>query len=119
MFNHASEYGLDPQEAALLGWVHDLGYMIGDNRTHAKIGGDLLRSQGYVHWKEVAAHGTMEGLNTTLGILLNKADMSVDSRGDLVSFEARLENVADRYGVESLQVKECTEVINAIKSLSN
>ena len=115
MRDHATKLGIDPEEAALCGWLHDFGYVSGDNRSHASIGGRLLHSQGYRHWREIATHGSLEGLSTPLGILLNAADMSVNSKGEEVGFEARLDDVAARYGKDSIQYHECSTVIGAIR----
>lgn len=115
MRNHAPKLGIDPEEAALCGWLHDFGYVSGDNRSHARIGGRLLRGQGYRHWREIATHGSLEGLSTPLGILLNAADMSINSKGEDVGFEARLDDVAARYGKDSVQYRECSTVIDAIR----
>ena len=53
-----------------------------------------------------------------LGVLLNIADMSVDSKGKVVGFATRLEDVAERYGKDSVQYRDCLAVINAIESTS-
>lgn len=118
MRENASKLGLDPDEAALCGWLHDFGYIAGDNRSHASIGGRLLREQGYRHWREVSTHGSVEGLFSPLGVLLNIADMSVDSKGEVVGFATRLEDVAERYGKDSVQYRDCLAVINAIEQTS-
>ncbi|WP_346428306.1 HD domain-containing protein [Bifidobacterium sp. SO1] len=115
MFKHARHLGLDPYEAALCGWLHDFGYLTGDNRTHAKIGGELLESQGYRHATTVARHGTPQGLTDSLGVLLNIADMSVDSTGHEVGFDRRLRDIADRYGENSPQYRECSTMIGKLK----
>lgn len=49
-----------------------------------------------------------------MGVLLNIADMSINSQGDEVSFGKRLEDVISRYGAESLQYKECSEMISLL-----
>lgn len=107
--------GLDPGEAALCGWVHDIGWMDGDNRSHARIGGLLLRGQGCRFWREVALHGSVGGLVSPLGVLLNVADMSVDSGGALVGFGGRLDDVVRRYGAGSVQAAECSALMDALE----
>lgn len=111
----APTIGLCPEEAALCGWLHDFAYCISDNQHHAKAGGELLKRQGYAHWAEIADHGSLAGLDTPLGVLLNVADMMVDSTGRIVRFEQRLRDVAARYGEASIQYAKCREVIAAIK----
>lgn len=106
--------GIDPGEAALCGWVHDIGWMAGDNRSHARIGGTLLKDQGCRCWREVALHGSVGGLISPLGVLLNAADMSVDSGGVLVGFKGRLEDVVRRYSAGSVQAAECSALMDAL-----
>lgn len=116
MFRPALFLGMDPQEASLLGWLHDFGYIVGDNRDHAHIGGELLREQGYSQWREVFTHGTPEGLTTPLGSLLNIADMSVDGEGRHVGFDGRLTDIRSRYGSDSIQLFECSEMVRLLRS---
>lgn len=49
-----------------------------------------------------------------MGVLLNIADMSISSQGAEVSFGKRLEDVIMRYGIESLQYKECSEMVSLL-----
>lgn len=105
---------IDSHEAALCGWLHDFAYCITDNEHHAAVGGELLKEQGYIHWTEIANHGSIKGLDTPLGVLLNIADMTVDSNGKIVGFDKRLNDVASRYGQDSIQYSECKNVIDAI-----
>lgn len=80
------------------------------------MGGEMLREQGYSHWKEIFDHGTVQGLSTPLGVLLNTADMAVDSHGNIVGFTKRLSDVAARYGVDSHQYRDCAQEIEANKA---
>lgn len=114
MQTDGAKLGLDPNEAFLVGWLHDAGYSCGDNRTHAKKAGLLLKRNGYRYWKEVYSHGTPDGLFSSMGVLLNIADMSISSQGAEVSFGKRLEDVIVRYGIESLQYKECSEMVSLL-----
>ena len=46
------EYGINPEEAFLLGFIHDIGYeFCNTQEEHAKIGGNILKTQGYKYWK--------------------------------------------------------------------
>jgi hypothetical protein len=94
--------------------MHDAGYMIGDNRTHAAIMGGICSRNGFRHADAIAHHGTIAGLDDTMGVLLNIADMSVSSTGEIIGMEARLEDIADKYGEDSIQYHECSELIHAI-----
>lgn len=115
MKEYAPLLNLNPEEAGLCGWLHDFGYISGNNCNHAKIGGKLLHDQGYKYWKEISTHGSCDGLFSPLGVLLNIADMSVDHRGKTVSFEERLDDVAKRYGRTSTQWENCLSLIAALK----
>lgn len=115
MKKYAPLLNLNPEEAALCGWLHDFGYIVGDNYNHAAIGGKLLHDQGYKHWKEISTHGSIDGLFSPLGILLNIADMSVDHNGKTVGFEERLSDVAKRYGRASVQWEKCSSLIMTLK----
>lgn len=116
MFEYALILGLDPQEAALCGWLHDFGYLTGDNRSHAADCGRLLRRVGYRDWDRVARHGNPDGLDSPLGVLLNIADMWVSPKGERIGFDARLADVADRYGADSPQVGECATMVKRLKT---
>lgn len=115
MYEYAPIVGLDAQEAALCGWLHDFDYLFGDNRTHAESCGLLLKHVGYQDWNRVFRHGTPQGLGMPLGVLLNIADMWVSPQGERIGFDARLADVADRYSVESPQVKECSTMVAALR----
>lgn len=41
-----------------------------------------------------------------MDVLVNIADMCVDSRGHMVGFDRRLEDVRTRYGAQSAQYRE-------------
>lgn len=116
MYEYAPILGLDPQEAALCGWLHDFGYLTGDNRTHAMDCGRLLRRVGYRDWSQVARHGNPDGLDSPLGVLLNIADMWVSPKGERIGFDARLADVADRYGEDSPQAGECTTMVTRLRT---
>lgn len=111
----APKFNLDPGDAALLGYLHDFGYFAGTNETHAQFGGQLLKNNGYKYWREVAAHGTLQGLSTPMGILLNIADMSIGPDGKKLGFDVRLMDISGRYGYDSKQFKMAYQVVDALK----
>ena len=115
MYEYAPVLGLDARESALCGWLHDFGYLFGDNRTHAESCGLLLEQVGYRDWRQVARHGVPQGLSTPLGVLLNIADMWVSPQGERIGFDSRLSDVADRYGADSPQYKECSTMVSALR----
>lgn len=103
MRDFAPAVDLNPVEAAIVGFNHDVGYLFthGDNRTHNALGGGMLAYDGYVHAREIRLHGTPEGLSTPMGVLLNTGDMMVDAHGQRVGFKRRLEDIARRHGKSS------------------
>jgi hypothetical protein len=93
------------QEMFYLGFIHDIGYSLTDNgREHAQVGGLFLQKQQYRYALEVFYHGrTAQQYKSFELDLLNWADMHIDSKGNLVTFEERLEDIKDRYGVLSIE----------------
>ena len=100
------------KEMFLLGWLHDIGYQW-DNADHAKAGGSFLELIGYPYAPEVKYHGDPDVQNPTKELsLLNWADMHVDGKGNQVSFEERLQDIANRHGTDSDAYKNCQKLIN-------
>ena len=55
---------------------------------------------GYKHWKEVYYHGVVDSpYESKLLDVLNCVDMHVDSVGNYVTFDERLEELSKRYHV--------------------
>lgn len=104
--------GLDADDMAMLGWLHDFGYMLGDPDMHAATLGRLLASYGYPYAGSVARHGDPELIDwdNPIDVLLNGADMRVAGDGRLVSFDGRLADVAERWGEGSPRVVLCRRV---------
>jgi len=100
----------------LLGYVHDIGYEVTENqRKHGKAGGKLLKASGYIYWLEVYWHGDPEPYYLTDELmLLNMADMRVNSLGEIVSIEKRLSDIESRYGEESDQYKDAAKIAEMI-----
>lgn len=93
----------DVEDLFTLGLLHDIGYEFlepQDYITHNKVGGDLLKRAGYKYWKEVYYHGVANcEYQSRFLDLLNWADMRVDSSGNVVSLDGRLEELSIRYNV--------------------
>ena len=87
-----------------LGFVHDIGYQFtNNNKEHAHVGGAFLKEEGYEYWREVYDHGNpnLTDRPSDEWFLLNMADMQTDSKGNRVSFDERLKDIGERYGIES------------------
>ena len=83
--------GLTPKELNdlfTLGMVHDIGYQFGPGNMHQKLGGLVLKDNGYFYWQEVYYHGIKEDEYTSLYLdILNQADMQIDKMGKDVGYE--------------------------------
>ena len=109
--------GLDADRMALLGWVHDLGYLTGDAESHAPDLGRLLAREGYGYAAAVSHHGSVRiDYDDPAEVLLNIADMSVDGSGRLVPFDMRVRDVAHRWGAGHPRVGSCERVIRLLEA---
>lgn len=89
----------------ILGFLHDIGYAFSsDQRQHEELGGECLHEIGYKHWREVYYHGNPDSpYDSDELFVLNLADMQTSSGGQRVTMEERLDDIASRYGNDSLQ----------------
>lgn len=105
----AMHEGIENQEELedifLLGYLHDVGYEFSnDQADHERVGGDILKRNGYRFWQEIYHHGDPDaGYSSPLLDILNTADMLTNSKGESVTFDDRLSDIADRYGQDSRQ----------------
>ena len=100
-------------ELFLLGYNHDIGYEFTNNGVnHNTIGGNILKSNGFKHWKEVYYHGDVQDEYNSLFLdILNAADMQIDKYGNDVGFDKRLEDIKNRYGSDSIVYKKCNTLV--------
>lgn len=104
------------QDMFLLGLVHDLGYITGKAKNHRCSGGEMLKRNGYKYWQEVYYHGECDAPYSSKELdLLNSADLQINSLGERVGYQARLEDIRSRYGNESIQYHNA---LNLVKKLS-
>ncbi|MBP3841275.1 MAG: HD domain-containing protein [Bacilli bacterium] len=105
------------EDLFVLGLNHDIGYEVDSTgRNHNKIGGKILKRNGYKYWKEVYYHGEKQDEYNSLYLkILNSADMQIDKFGNDVGFEKRLEDIKSRYGEKSEVYHKCVELIDSIK----
>ena len=108
----SEKYMCSPEDAFILGWVHDIGYEFSsEQKEHANKGGLLLKEQGYQYWKEVYYHGIpQDEYDSPLLQLLNYVDMITGPTGEYVTVEQRIEDIAKRYGKGSWQDKEARKL---------
>lgn len=101
----------------VLGWLHDVGYAVawGDNETRTKVGAFLLSMLGYSGAPEIESHGNATPDDSVELQLLNLADMSINSRGDRVSFQDRRRDISERYGEDSIQARRFDDCLSTAK----
>ena len=108
------KYPVDPEEAFVLGFLHDIGYEFSEEqRNHASTGGIILKAQNYKYWKEVFYHGIpQEEYNSPMLRLLNYADMITGPSGEYMTIQERIDDIADRYGKGSWQEEAAAKLVN-------
>lgn len=109
-------YSASPDELFVLGLLHDVGYEFCESqKEHNTVGGILLRNEGFRYWKEVYYHGIPQKEYTSPELsLLNYVDMTIGPDGTELTIEERLSDIADRYGLDSVQYKEALELSKQI-----
>jgi len=120
MMKIAKEYNLSEEDIMncfLIGLNHDIGYEFASNGlNHNKIGGQILRNNGFKYWQEVYYHGDIDCTYDSIFLdILNKADMQIDKYGSDVGYDKRLEDIKDRYGKDSITYKNCEILIESLK----
>ncbi len=117
MADNAEKVGLDKEEMYLLGYVHDIGYALGDAEEHHIKGGECLSKSTYKYYKEVLYHGKpVENYSSVALDLLNYADMHINKKGEYVTFEERLEDIAKRRGTNSPHYINCKKIIDGLNN---
>lgn len=118
MFYNAYKYNLDRRKMYVLGLLHDIGYVDGYGEEHEIRGAVLVRDcfshigtvEPYyadliaMHGKAPEHFSNEKKIPKEL-ILLWEADMRVDCNGKNVNYHRRLQEIADKYGVDSQEYK--------------
>ena len=121
MMKIAKEYNLSEEDIMncfLIGLNHDIGYEFTTNGiNHNKIGGQLLKDNGFKYWQEVYYHGDIDCTYDSIFLdILNKADMQIDKYGNDIGYDKRLEDIKERYGEDSITYKNCVILIESLKT---
>ncbi len=116
----AKEMGLSDQFAKkmfMIGAIHDIGYEFApDQPSHPDISANLLANMFITDiedepaYNAVKDHGKVIADETIEWKILNMADMQVDSFGNEVTVQERLENIKERYGEHSPQYRTSLEI---------
>ncbi len=107
-----NRYPCTSEEAYLLGYLHDIGYEFAETqKEHAHAGGLLLKEQRYPYWKEVFYHGEVQAeYDSPLLRLLNYVDMTTGPDGTDFTMKERLQDIAVRYGADSMQFRNAEKL---------
>lgn len=110
------KYPFAPDEAFVLGLLHDIGYeFASEQKEHANKGGLVLKDQGYKYWREVYYHGIVQAdYDSPMLRLLNYADMITGPSGECMTVKERINDIAMRYGKGSWQEQEAMELANGM-----
>ena len=112
-----NEYIASPDDAFIIGILHDIGYeFVDDQKKHAHKGGVLLREQGFKYWREIYYHGIpQDEFNSKELWLLNYVDMITSPTGECVTVPQRISDISTRYGEKSWQKKEAVALSIMLK----
>ena len=105
------------EEAFVMGLLHDVGYEFVDYQpNHAYYGGNILNRCGYKFANEIARHGKNQTDYRSEELeMLNTADFLVSAKGEEVTAEERLRDIALRYGADSTQYKEAVILAKSLR----
>ena len=105
------------QELFVLGYNHDIGYRFAtDKSKHNIVGAEILKSANYKYWQEIYNHGNPSTNYSSVYLdILNQADMQIDKYGNNVSYDERLEDIKQRYGINSIQYTNSQKIIEKCK----
>lgn len=114
------KYPVDPDEAFVLGMLHDIGYEFSqEQQEHANKGGLVLKKQGYKFWKEVYYHGIpQKEYDSPMLRLLNYVDMITGPTGEYMTIQERIDDIAERYGKGSWQEVEAIELAKQFENMT-
>lgn len=119
MRDRAKDWGMDPDECYVVGFIHDLGYFYGvENHEHksAEIARKLGMKNNIVFAIENHSETLKDFYNVTpLLAFLVEADLSVDSRGNIVGFEGRLKDIICNHSEDSDAYRSCKSNIDFVK----
>ena len=102
-----NKYQLSEEEcrkAFMIGFLHDVGYEFSEtNLEHPVKGKELIQQTLGVELPEIQEHGNPDAEQTLYLSILNEADMTVDSKGNVVSVEERLIDIKSRYSEDAIE----------------
>ena len=115
----------DPYEYYVIGLLHDIGKLYpgdpdpnGKNKykNHPAKGGYLLENMGFTRYKEVMHHGHPEdGYFSYAWLVLNLADLSINSKGEIIPIADRIKDIGMRYGTKSEEYQHAAALFGVLK----
>ena len=118
------EYGMSEENARkafLMGFLHDIGYeFVQEAPAHPDVAVDILTSFSNIEWDQmvfaIMTHGKPNRfLGTTYQAILNEADLTTSSKGEVVSMEERCVGVKSNYGEESCQYRNAQKMAELLQ----
>ena len=113
------KYHLDEEyarKAFVFGFNHDIGYEFSkSNIEHPQVGYDLLLNAFGHPCEEIRQHGNDKSKLSLYLMILDEADLSVDSKGNFVTVKERLDDILSRY---SITAPEYTKPLKLAKKLN-
>ena len=126
MYDNAESYGLKPEDMYVLGLLHDVGCVHGQE-GHAETGAGMLAHfmGSFGHYANtIAAHGMSpsEYMERTGSrdipedlMLLWEADMQIGPEGEFMGYGTRLADIGDRYGLHSNEYRNALQIIEFLQ----
>ena len=107
---------IEIENCFVIGYNHDIGYEFSKNGVdHNRIGGEILKRVEFKYWKEIYYHGIADSeYSSTYLDILNQADMQIDKYGNDVGYEKRLEDIKNRYGINSSQFINAVKIVDKL-----
>lgn len=118
MYEIGKEEGSSEKECRnlwLIGLLHDIGKRFGEQSEHREIGAEILEQNKIPFTKVIKQHGQPLETFTWALYYLNKADMTVNQEGEIISYSERLKDIAERYGEDSDVYNNAKEVVRRCK----
>lgn len=121
LFENAKRFDISQEEAFLMGYLHDIGYIRG-REGHEQNGFDILENMlaNKEMLNAIRYHGsnpyTLSEQNINKYYLaLVDADLSVDKDGKDVGWTKRLEDIEKRYGTDSVAFKVASRTVDYLR----
>ena len=95
----------------ILWYLHDIGKQFWYAEDHAKMWWEILHRSEYKYWKEVYYHWCVDCEYYSKELdLLNIADLQVLQNWKQVRVKERLDDIWQRYGIDSSPYKDCKQL---------